>query len=281
MRKHNSERLEALKPFELHINYNDGKDKATGRPGPHIHDECQIYVNLSGEVSFIVEDSVYSIKSGDIIITRPFEYHHCVYNTAESQENFWISFSPEGNEELFDMFFKRSLGEENHLVLPPDELDDFIAHCHKLTDPTESVVEKYYNFFKLIDFLHRAKINTTQNNNMTQDIDYALNYIKMNLSKPITIEELAKQSFVSVSTLERHFKKKFGLSPYAYLQKKRLANARKLLAKGETVNSAAEQSGFPDCSWFIVMFKKEYDITPHQYKKQISDNAVRKLNGKK
>lgn len=275
MTKHNREILEELKPLTFSINYNDGGPKKITRTKLHIHDECQIYVNLSGDVSFVVEDTIYPIKSGDIIITRPLEYHHCVLHSSKPHENFWIAFPPDGNEDLFDMFFKRPPGKENLLVLPPDELEEFIAHCHKITNTAESAIEKYYNFFKLIDFLHKAKINTIQKSNVTQDVDCALSYIKKNISKPITIQDLAQNSFVSVSTLERHFKKKFGLSPYAYLQKKRLSNARKLLAEGNSVRIAAERSGFPDCSWFIVMFKKEYGITPHQYKKHISGNSAK------
>ncbi len=278
MSKHNCEYLEALKPLIFSINYNDGKIKKPGRTELHIHDECQIYVNLSGDVSFVVEDSVYPIMSGDIIITRPFEYHHCVSHSTKPHENFWISFSPEGNEDLFDMFFNRPLGEENHLVLPANEFDDFILHCHRMTNQADSKIEKYYNFIKLIDFLHKAKVNATQKENNTQDVNCATVYIKNNLSKQITVEDIAKHSFVSVSTLERHFKKKFGMSPYAYLQKKRLANSTKLLAEGHSVNAASEKSGFLNCSWFIVVFKKEYGITPFQYKRQLAENAVKKLS---
>ena len=260
--------LIGVQPFKINVAYNIGKNPSTAKMRSHIHEVCEIYVNLTGNVSFVVEDTVYPIKSGDIIITRPFEYHHCAYHTSEEHKHFWILFSSDGNEALLDMFFKRPLGKENRLSLPADEIEDFIEHCHKMTQECAIESQKYYNFFKLIDFLNRAKVNTEKNT--TPDIELALKYIKNNLSKRISIEEIARNAFVSVNTLERHFKEKLDISPYAYLQKKRLANSARLLADGCTVTEASEKSGFSDYSWFIALFKKNYGITPLQYRKKLS-----------
>ena len=52
-----------------------------------------------------------------------------------------------------------------------------------------------------------------------------------------------------------------------YIKKKRLGNAVKLLSKGCTVTEASYQSGFPDYSNFISVFKKTYGTTPLKYKK--------------
>lgn len=273
----NSEMLSAINSFKINVELNKIRNPSTDKVSSHIHEACEIYVNLTGDVSFVVEDAVYPIKPGDIIITRPFEYHHCAYHTSKDHDHFWILFSSDGNEELLDMFFDRALGEGNHLSLPPEEIDDFIEHCHKMTKPSNSEREKYYNFFKLIDFLANAKINTIKKNEEARDVNLALKYIKKNLSKSISIESIAQNSFVSINTLERHFKEQLGISPYAYLQKKRLANSARLLADGLSVTEASEQSGFSDYSWFIALFKKNYGITPLQYKKKLSENGAKKL----
>jgi len=274
----NTESFPGVRPFKINVAYNETNKPSTAKVRSHIHEVCEVYVNLTGDVSFVVEDEIYPIKPGDIIITRPFEFHHCMYHSEKEHKHFWILFSSEGNEELLDMFFKRASGEGNHLSLPAEEIDDFIEHCHKMTNKCKLQSEKYYNFFKLIDFLHRAKINTIKNNKNEQDVERALKYIKGNFAKPITIEKIAQNAFVSINTLERHFKEQLGISPYTYLQKKRIANAARLLASGLSVTEAATQSGFSDYSWFIAIFKKHYGITPFQYKKQFADKAVKKLS---
>ena len=37
----------------------------------HIHDYCEVYFNVSGNVSFAVENKVYPVNTGDIIISKP------------------------------------------------------------------------------------------------------------------------------------------------------------------------------------------------------------------
>ncbi|MBQ8342333.1 MAG: AraC family ligand binding domain-containing protein, partial [Clostridia bacterium] len=41
----------------------------------HIHDHCEIYVNVSGSGTFMVENSFYPVTRGDMILTAPNEMH--------------------------------------------------------------------------------------------------------------------------------------------------------------------------------------------------------------
>ena len=262
------EHYDGISQFDISVKYVETENPSTKKRRSHIHDVCEIYVNLSGDVSFMVEDLIYPISYGDIIISRPFEYHHCIYHSSEIHKHFWILFSSAGNEKLLDVFFKREAGVGNHLILPPEELEDFITHCHKMTQACESESQKYYNFFKLIDFLQKAKLNDITKNKRLPDVTHAISYINKNIDQPITVADVAKSVHVSVNTLERHFKESINLSPRTYMQKKRLANAARLLAEGSSVTEASEKSGFSDYSWFIALFKKTYGITPLQYKKK-------------
>lgn len=233
----------------------------------HIHSECEIYINLSGDVSFSVENSFYPIMPGNIIITRPFEYHHCVYHSNQRHRHFWLLFDVSGNEALFDIFFNRKAGTNNLIIPDPAQTEEIICICNKLYGDTASECEKYFCFFSLINILTNANILNAPNNYGNDDIIDAINYINDNLSSSISVRELAKKCNVSVSTLERHFFSTYSISPSEYIKKKRLANAAKLLSGGISVSEAASRSGFSDCSKFIVTFKKKYGITPLKYKK--------------
>ena len=54
----------------------------------HIHDCYEIYINIKGNVSFLVEDTVHPISSGDIVIFKPNGYHYCVINEKTVHE--WV-----------------------------------------------------------------------------------------------------------------------------------------------------------------------------------------------
>jgi len=268
MKLSNHEHFESVKPFDFSATYLElYADSGENVNYSHIHDECEIYVNLSGDLSFIVENNIYPIKPGDIIITRPHEYHHCVYHSNKLHRHFWILFSSSGNEYLLDTFFDRKSGSANHLSLPPEYSAQFISLCYKLTETEPLQSRKFYNFFKLINILQKADIVNDTDEHYPKDITYAINYINRHFENDISIGEIAKGANVSINTLERHFKKTLNISPYEYIKKKRLANAVKLLSSGCTVYEASSQSGFSDYSNFIAIFKNTYGITPLKYQK--------------
>ncbi len=234
----------------------------------HIHNECEIYINLSGDVSFVVENKVYPIVPGSIIITRPGEYHHCVYHSNALHKNFWILFSVDQPETILDRFYNRALGENNMLMLSGRNLKKLTDLCHSLVDEQTTDAESYYRFFSLLHLLNAADVSIFLIDEEAPLMDLALDFIHKNLSEPITVRDVAAAAFVSVNTLERHFTKNLQMSPSMYLKKRRLAHAAHLLQNGASVTYAAGQSGFSDCSKFIIQFKKHYATTPFRYKKQ-------------
>ena len=269
----------SVNPFRLNIRYVEiDSNSPENVYDSHIHTECEIYINISGDVSFMVEDHIYPIVPGSIIITRPYEYHHCLYHGNSIHKHFWILFSAEQNEHLFERFFKRSIGCDNLLTVPPERLQDLCSLCHKIYNGAVSESEKLYLFFKLIHVLNTADIPDVMAENFPEDISTAISYITSNLSDPITVKEIASASHVSVNTLERHFATYMHISPSAFIRKKRLANAAEKLYNGFSVLDACQSSGFSDYSNFISLFKKTYGVTPLKYKNQAILHSAQKKN---
>ncbi len=257
---------EKINAFDFQIKYNDiTQESPQNTFHSHIHEECEIYINLSGDVSFVVEENIYPIKPGDIIITRPYEYHHCVYHSDKLHKHFWILFSPSGNEQLLNVFYNRPAGKGNLLTLSPTNTEHLIVLCHKMSEANNEA-SKYANFFTLISLLHKAEVVSRPDHIYPNDLTYALDYIAHNFTYQISMQEIAQGANVSLNTLERHFAKFFNMSPHVYIQKKRLSHAAMLLSEGSTVTEASEKSGFADFSSFISLFKKNYGKTPLKYK---------------
>jgi len=260
--------FEKIAPFEFSLGYGTlDADSPENAFTSHVHDACEIYINLSGDVAFMVEGCLYPILPGNIIITRPFEYHHCIYRSNAPHEHFWILFSCEGNEKLFDLFFNRKAGEGNLLTLPIAETDELIALCHSMRQGRMSHAEQYLCFFKLLALLERVKPAAPAARQYPDDLRLALHYINTRFAENLTIAMLAQQANVSQNTLERHFARYLRTTPAAYLRGKRLAGAAQLLAQGANVTEACQACGFADCSSFIALFRKTYGQTPLQYKK--------------
>ena len=130
------------------------------------------------------------------------------------------------------------------------------------------VYERYELFFALISLLSKKEEASPQKQvSLPADLQKAIEYIQKNLSYELSIEQVAKHAHVSINTLERHFKKMMNISPVKFLTQKRLARACVLLSEGKSVQETCDLCGFSDYSHFIMLFKKEYGMTPLKYQK--------------
>ncbi len=260
----------SLCPFKINIKYIEIDCFAfENQNDSHIHGECEIYLNLTGDVSFMVENTIYPVSRGNAIITRPNEYHHCIYNSNAQHKHFWILFSSDGNENLLDIFFDRNAGEKNLIVLPKEKSEELISICFDIAKENLSEAEKLAYFFKMLMLLKEGQneISALQSKALPNDVMIAIDYINKNISEKLSVKEIAAEAFVSVNTLERHFLETLHITPAEFIKSKRLTLAAEFLRNGTSVLNASIECGFCDCSHFITLFKKSFGMTPLKYKK--------------
>jgi len=93
-------------------------------------------------------------------------------------------------------------------------------------------------------------------------------FISRNLASDITIELLADISAMSRSEFSRRFKQTVGISPYQYVLRARLAEAKRLLRNTDWhLVDIALIVGFNSQSHFASSFKRALGITPLDYRK--------------
>lgn len=95
----------------------------------------------------------------------------------------------------------------------------------------------------------------------------AVRFIEANLFEPLDLEQIAKISFASVSTLLRHFKDDVGVTPYTYIKNRRLEEALRLLKTGQhPVGDVALLVGYESFGAFSEAFKERYGDSPSTFK---------------
>lgn len=108
-----------------------------------------------------------------------------------------------------------------------------------------------------------------QVNKIKQVHDYLMN----NLSKRITIDELAKQFAMNSTTLKTVFKDVYGSSLAAHIKEHRMERAADFLVNSDkSVNEISNEVGYESQSKFSAAFKDFYKTTPVEYRK---NNAKR------
>jgi len=236
----------------------------------HIHQECEIYINLTGDVSFMVENKIYPIKKGSVIITKPSEYHHCIYNGKCQHKHFWILIRCKKENELFEFLWNRERGCNNLIQLSEAQLKEVEKICNRLINEPSNTLKKTLDILTLISMLTKGEKNIGYElSTLHPEISLAIDYMHAHYTENITIKDIADFAHTSISTLERNFKNKLGQTPKSHLKSLRLAHSIELLNEGKSVSQACHESGFNDYSLFISLFKKIYGKTPKKYQKDM------------
>lgn len=251
----------------------------------HIHDFYEIYVNLSGDVSFLVEDRVYPIQRGDIILTAPNKIHRCIYHSDCVHEHFciWIK-----GLSLDDNILETSFKNRSHIVLSDKDKELLIERCFALYQNHRAEnglrFRAAHSFFGIVDLVCTAEQVSASAKSLPVNFTDILLFISRHFHEPsCNIERLCDRFFISKSSLHRRFIKYFGTSPARYIESIRFAEAKKLLSIGHSVQYVCFHCGFSECSYFIMRFRKKFGVTPHQYKNgklpilEIEEEAPEKL----
>ena len=99
-------------------------------------------------------------------------------------------------------------------------------------------------------------------------------YLFQNLKKKITLEEIADQIGLNASYLSRIFSQRTGMSITQYFQKEKLKLAANFLRYSDyEISEIADYLSYSSQSKLGAAFKKEYHMTPSEYRKkyQVSD----------
>ncbi|MEO0443506.1 MAG: AraC family transcriptional regulator [Pseudomonadota bacterium] len=101
-----------------------------------------------------------------------------------------------------------------------------------------------------------------------------VDFVRENYHRDITIKELANMSFLSVSALERRFKKYLGKTPKQFINEIRLENARRMLIETKlAIVEIAHQCGFSEHSYFSRQFKIIFGILPSSLREQMQQDT--------
>lgn len=100
-------------------------------------------------------------------------------------------------------------------------------------------------------------------------VDEVKFYLDINYAEKIKLRDVAKSFGIHPNYLTRIFHEKYGISPKQYLISLKLKKARRLLTTTElSVSVISSSLGFDDQLAFSKIFKKEFSVSPSEYRKQ-------------
>jgi transcriptional regulator GlxA family with amidase domain len=94
-----------------------------------------------------------------------------------------------------------------------------------------------------------------------------ITWVQSHLCADLSVEALAKRAFLSPRHFARTFKDRFGLTPAAFVEESRLAEAgRRLSSRSARIDSVARSVGYSGEDVFRRAFERRFGVSPRSYR---------------
>lgn len=247
------------------------------------------------EVTIIRSHPDYNVNKWNVPKTRESKFFYCYY--CYTPDAVRIS----ANGKIY------TLGPEHFFIIPPNlvhELEQLAPFRHlfihfiastpynNLKEIVAIPAQKYLGYLDLLKepLKHNLVLYTLLYNLLLElpyermniplekdnEMERAIQIIRTNPAETPSLEELARQLHISVSSLSHRFKKITGMSPAQYALQFRLEYAFLLLASPDLPNieNISEMCGFANRYHLSKQFKKQYGMAPGQMRRYLQKDKA-------
>ena len=249
---------------------------------PHVHKHYEFYFFLEGSGAYTIHEQTYLLAPGDCLLIPPQTTHdiHILEDSIPYRRIvLWL------NSSYFDSLCKYcpdfSYGYDYvkqqrnyHFRFDAIVSRDIQARLLELLEETKNrhPFQELHCHLKVSSFLaHMNRIIYQTVTQPTQVYEIPLylricDYVTNHLHEEVSLKVLSSVFFVSKYHISHTFKEHMGISLYQYLTKKRLQAIKNNIPSGTPLTQLAQEYGFAHYTSFYRAFKKEYGITPKDYK---------------
>jgi AraC-like DNA-binding protein/quercetin dioxygenase-like cupin family protein len=255
------------------------------------HDYFELLYVESGEVVYQVQEQLFTVKEGDLIVISGAQYHRMADFQSGQLKAIMLYFMPE-------LIRSSSTGGEDVEYLMPFLVqDDAFPHVvHRKTGIPAQVLdlmEQIYRDLPASSPVDRLAIKTYLKMILvllvkhyagyrgTEDVFYRkqtalerlrplFEYIDQHYGDPMTVSDAASIVCMSESHFMRFFRQVTGQPFVSHLNHFRIVKAQALLvATDKSISEVSQGVGFCDQSYFGLVFRKLVHMTPREYKERL------------
>ncbi|SDW90398.1 AraC family transcriptional regulator [Paenibacillus sp. CF384] len=274
-------------------------DRQQGRKGMlttrHQHPVFHVMYITGGAGSFLVNDKKSRALPGFLYVINPNEWHQFHADDDIGLHNLECTFllrDEESNEpakavNLFDWIEEKSgyalpaVIRDGPILVPPALRPFLLEGFNRLLDPSNRYVTAEHLSLLVIELMLRVEqtigklservvdsaSTERQASALAGEINALQQYMRAHIGEQLKLEELAHYVHWTPNYLCRVFKAHTSMTPMAYLQQLRMAEAEKLLLYTDfPVFTIAEMLGYEDASYFARLFRRHHGRAPSEYR---------------
>lgn len=222
-------------------------------PGQHIvpdhrHSTLIHYV-IAGKGMFHLGSVSYNVHAGQAFIIFPGQVASYSADKDDPWQYCWIGFTG-------------ALAESFSSLSPVFDMpQDSFCNLKNMDPDDEGLV--YHLAADLFSFYGKYLRSDSKRPNYVQMV---ADYIQASYTRPLTVQEIADHVGLNRYYLSRYFKNKTGRTIQEQILDVRLSEARRYLMLGYSVKETAGLCGYSAASIFSKLFKKEYDMSPSEFR---------------
>lgn len=245
----------------------------------HWHKELEILLVLKGSLNIRKGTEVYVMKENDLIVINSQERHK-TSRTEEDNIVLAIQIDPDYYSRHYPGFDNIRFNCESFHNHEKDQeaFDPIRQHLARIVWESNKKQEGFQLVVgSEIQLLLAHLINNWKDDNPAQGepidndmerIQGIMDYINENMAKGVTLQQIAEREHLNPYYVSHFIKRTLGISFQEYLNFIRLDNVIKLLLNTDkTIIDISYESGFPSTKSLNRIFKREYEISPTEYRK--------------
>jgi len=236
-----------------------------GDPKGHIGTYDTFFYVSSGECSLMIDDTSTILRAGELAFLPKGKLR--AYSGMSNEISLYeINFEAEiDNKSWFESL---NYDDENYVVKPhnSEEIKRMFENSVRYEFEKNLMYDMFFcsNIINLICIFINEKNRLASFERPFKDVT---KFMKENLNRTIKISELSSLSYMEETYFIKKFKKAFGDSPIAYLNKLRIYKSMTYLAENKlSLTDIAHRVGIYDSSYFSKIFKSHCGITPREYR---------------
>ncbi len=245
---------------------------------PHLHSQYEFYYNIDGASGMFIDKKLYECTGRDlflvprlsvhkVLVQKGMDYERCIIN-IDSKVVDAVNATPGLHNPLI---WLGGVGEvtPKKVNLNDEEHHIFVNMISEYNEAKNELM-RYSIFLKILAFLGdlfaigkncEGKLKETANLP-----EQALMVVEESF-KDIKITDISQKLYVNSSHLSSVFKEEYGITLEKYLIIRKIAEAKKYLYMGVSVNEVCELCGFHNYANFMRTFKKYEGHSPKSIKK--------------
>lgn len=245
----------------------------------HINSYLEVYVFVEGNHQYIVEDRLYDLQRGDVILIHPREVHKALPLETGVYERFYLlididSFTGMAADPLKPIL--KALPKAGNRIRPDEKTrEELLSLLYSISGGVrrqEGQLGAVAAVLRVLDIctrqLQAGQPEAEEVKAVPELLEKILGFVAANTASIQTTAQIADELGLTPQYLSAYFSHHIGTPLKIYVQAKKIALAKDLLDRGADVTRACFDSGFNDCSYFIRVFKKYVGMTPLRYRQR-------------